>query len=253
VDGDKIVVTPGGSKGTVAALDKKTGDVLWRSKGFTDGAQYASLMIGNAGGVKQYVQMTGASVAGVAADDGRLLWRFARSGPVAAVPTVIIKDDFVFATSGYGAGCNLIKVTRAGDKFTADEVYANSDMTNHHGGVVLVGDHLYGYSDKGGWVCMEFKTGKVAWSENRKLDKGCLTCANGMLYLYGQKAGTCVLIEASPDGWKEHGRFSIPKQTKIRSHSGGIWTHPVIANGKLYLRDQDLVFAFDVRGNASGQ
>jgi hypothetical protein len=253
VDGDRVVVTPGGSKGAIAALDKKTGDVVWRSKGFTDGAQYGSLMVGNAGGVKQYVQMTGSSVAGVAADDGRLLWRFERSGPIAAVPSVILKDDFVFATSGYSAGCHLIKVTRVGDKFDAEKVYANGDMTNHHGGVVLVGDHLYGYSDKGGWVCMEFATGKVAWSENRKLDKGSLTCVNGMLYLYGQSKGKCVLIEASSAGWKEHGSFSIPKQSKIRSQRGGIWTHPVVANGRLFLRDQDLLFAFDVRANGSGQ
>ena len=109
-------------------------------------------MIGNAAGVKQYVQMTAASVAGVAADDGRLLWRFARSGRI-TVPSVTLKDDLVFATSGYNVGCHLIKVTRDGDKFHADQVYASPNMTNHHGGVVLVGDHLYGYSDKGGWVC----------------------------------------------------------------------------------------------------
>jgi len=246
VDGDKVVVTPGGPKGAIAALDKKNGEVLWRSKGFTDSAEYESLMIGNAGGVKQYVQMTAASVAGVAADDGRLLWRFERKARI-TVPSVILKDDFVFATSGYNVGCNLIKVTRDGDKFHADQVYASPNMTNHHGGVVLVGDHLYGYSDKGGWVCLEFKTGKVAWSENRKLDKGSLTCVDGMLYLYGQKDGTCVLIEASPTGWKEHGRFTIPKQTSIRAKSGGVWTHPVVANGRLYLRDQDLIFAFDVK------
>jgi outer membrane protein assembly factor BamB len=252
VDGDKVVVTPGGSKGAIAALDKKTGDVLWRSKGFTDGAQYGSLMIGHAGGVKQYVQMTGSSVAGVAAADGRLLWQFARQGRIAAVPSVIVKDDFVFASSGYGAGCSLIKLTRDGDKFKADEVYANKDMTNHHGGVVLVGDYLYGYSDKGGWVCMEFKTGRVAWS-GKKLGKGSLTCADGMLYLYDENNGTCALIEASPAGWKEHGRFRIPKEAKGRPGRAAIRTHPVVANGRLYLRDQELIFAFDVKAATSAQ
>jgi outer membrane protein assembly factor BamB len=246
VDGDKVVVTPGGAKGAIAALDKKTGDVLWRSKGFTDGAQYSSLMIGNACGVKQYVQMTDASVVGVAADDGRLLWQFKRAAKI-TVPSVILKDDYVFVTSGYNMGCNLIKVTRDGDKFNANEVYANLNMTNHHGGVVLIGDHLYGYSDGKGWECMDFKTGKVAWSENKKLDKGSLTCADGMLYLYGQKDGTCVLVEPSLTEWKEHGRFTIPKQTKIRAKQGGVWTHPVVSNGRLFLRDQDLLFAFDVK------
>jgi outer membrane protein assembly factor BamB len=253
VDGDKVVVTPGGAKGAIAALDKKTGDVLWQSKAFTDGAQYSSLVIGNAGGIRQYVQMTGSSVAGVAAADGRLLWQFACRNPTAAVPTPVVRDDLVYSTSGYDAGCRLLKVTRDGDgKEKAEEVYANRAMTNHHGGVVKVGDHLYGYSERGGWVCQDFKTGKVIWKED-KLGKGSLTCADGLLYLYSEDEGTCALIEASPDGWKEHGRFTIPRQTKLSRKSGQIWTHPVVANGRLYLRDQDLIFAFDVKATASAQ
>ena len=254
VDDDKVVVTPGGAKGAVAALDKKTGDVRWRSKEFTDGAQYSSLVIGNAGKIRQYVQMTGSSVAGVAADDGRLLWRFACDNPTAAIPTPIVQDDLVYSTSGYKAGCRLVKVTRDGDgKEQAEEVYANDDMSNHHGGVVKVGDYLYGHSDNNGsWMCQEFKTGKVVWKSN-KLGKGSLTCADGMLYLYSEGDGTCALVEASPSDWKEHSRFKIPRQTKLNRKGGHIWTHPVVANGRLYLRDQDLIFAFDVKAAASGQ
>jgi hypothetical protein len=119
-------------------------------------------------------------------------------------------------------------------------------MVNHHGGVVLVGNHLYGYSDGKGWVCQEFKSGDVLWAD-KKLEKGSLTCADGHLYCFGESTGTCKLIEASPKGWNECGSFSIPKQTQIRSKSGKIWTHPVVANGRLYLRDQDLIFCFDVK------
>jgi len=253
VDGDKVVVTPGGGKGAIAALDKKSGDVLWQSKGFTDGAQYSSLVISNAAGIKQYVQMTATSVAGVAADDGRLLWRHECGNPVAAVPTPIVQDDLVYSMSGYGAGCRLVKVMPKGDgKQKEEEVYANKAISNHHGGVVKVGDYLYGYSDNGDWMCQEFKTGKVAWKE-RKLGKGCLTCADDRLYLCSEDDGTCVLIEPSPDGWKEHGRFKIPQQTKLKRKSGHIWTHPVVANGRLFLRDQELIFAFDVRAAGSGQ
>ncbi|HEX5272828.1 MAG TPA: PQQ-binding-like beta-propeller repeat protein [Gemmataceae bacterium] len=255
IDGDKVVVTPGGGKGAVAALDKKTGEVvIWRSKGFTDGAQYSSLVISNAGGVKQYVQMTGQCVAGVAADDGRLLWRHDCKNPTAAIPTPIVDGNFVWSTSGYGAGCRLVEVDPAGaGKVAAKEVYANKDMSDHHGGVVKVGDYLYGHSNNGGWMCMKFDDGKVVWKENKKLGKGCLTCAGDRLYLYSEGDGTCVLIEPSPDGWKEHGRFKIPEQTKLPRQGGHIWTHPVVANGRLYLRDQDLIFAFDVRTKAAGQ
>jgi outer membrane protein assembly factor BamB len=248
IDGDKLLCTPGGPKGAVAALDKKTGDVLWRSTDFTDRAGYSSLVIGQAGGMRQYVQMTGESVAGVAADNGRLLWRFPCTNRTAAIPTPVVRDDYVYSTSGYGAGCRLLKIVADGNnKLKAEEVYANKAMTNHHGGVVLVGEDVYGYSDDGSaWICQDFKTGKVVWKE-KKLGKGSLTCADGLLYCYAEKDGTCVLIDASPDGWKEHGRFTIPRQAKDRPSGAAIRTHPVVANGKLYLRDQELLFCYDVK------
>jgi len=249
VDGDQVVVTPGGRKGTLAALNKKTGDILWQSKDLTDPAHYSSIVVGHIGGVKQYVQMTAKSVAGVSAD-GKLLWRHERNGKTAAIPTPIVKDNYVYVTSGYGVGCNLYKIT-AGDAasgFKAEEVYADAKtMENKHGGVLLVGDYLYGYSDssRGGWVCQEFLTGKVVWN-NPGVGKGSVTCADGMLYCYAERNGEVGLVEASPAGYKDHGTFRIPEQTKIRSSRGGIWTHPTVANGKLYLRDQDLIFCYDV-------
>jgi outer membrane protein assembly factor BamB len=253
VDGDKVLITPGGGKGAIAALDKKTGEVIWRSKGFTDGAQYSSLVIANAGKIKQYVQMTGQSVAGVAADDGRLLWRHECKNPTAAIPTPIVDKDQVYSTSGYSAGCRLVEVSADGSgKETVREVYANKDMSNHHGGVIKVGDYLYGHSDNGGWMCQNFADGKVVWKD-KKLGKGCLTCADDRLYLYSENDGTCVLIEPTKEGWKEHGRFKIPQQTTLPRKSGHIWTHPVVANGRLYLRDQELIFAFDVKAKASAQ
>jgi outer membrane protein assembly factor BamB len=251
IDGDRLACTPGGGQGAVAALDKKTGEVLWRGKDFTDGAQYSSLVVGTIGGVRQYVQMTGQSVAGVAADDGRLLWHFACSNPVAAVPTPIVQGDNVFTTSGYNAGCRLLRISAAGGKFRAEQVYANGNLVNHHGGAVLVGEHVYGFSDGKGWVCLDFKTGKIVWKQG-KLGKGSLTCADGRLYCYSD-TGTAVLLDASPAGWQEHGRFDIPEKTKVeRQYEPNIWTHPVVANGRLYLRDQDLLFCYDVKDHTAG-
>jgi len=247
VDGDAVVCTPGGKQGTLAALDKNTGEVRWRSTEFTDDAGYSSLVVSEAGGIRQYVQRTGASVSGVAAKDGRLLWRFPHAARTAAIPTPIVSENYVFSTSGYGAGCVLIKLMPINNGIKAEKVYANSDMTNHHGGVVKVGDYVYGYSDRGGWTCMEFMTGKVVWKETRKLGKGSITAADGRLYCYSENDGTVALIEASPEGWKESGRFKIPKQTKLPRKSGHIWTHPVVANGRLYLRDQDLIFCYQVK------
>ncbi|HZY86611.1 MAG TPA: PQQ-binding-like beta-propeller repeat protein [Gemmataceae bacterium] len=251
VDGDKLVCTPGGRLGTVAAFDKKTGAPVWRCEGLKDNAAYSSLVVANFGGTRQYVLRTDASVAGVAAKDGKLLWRIARSGPVAAIPTPVVFTDHVYVTSGYGAGCALIHVTKDGDKFRADEVYANRNMTNHHGGVVLVDGHVYGYSDGKGWVCQDVLKGNLVWQERSKLDKGSVTCADGQLYCYSEVDGTLVLVPATTAGWKEDGRLKLPRASTLErprsQRTKNVWTHPVVANGRLYLRDQDLIFCFDVK------
>jgi outer membrane protein assembly factor BamB len=252
VDGDRLVCTPGGSKGTFAALDKKTGKVIWRSKDLTEEAAYSSVIVAEAGGVKQYVQMTSNGVVGVAADDGRPLWRSDQSANrTAVIPTPIFHDGCVYVTSGYGAGCGLLKLIPDGQgAIKTETVYSNKSMKNQHGGVVLLGDYLYGYSDGNGWVCQEFKTGKTVWA-HKGIGKGSLTYADGHLYCYSESNGTVVLVEATPAGWKEKGRFKIPRETALRSPSGKIWTHPVVANGRLYLRDQDLLFCFDIKDRAA--
>jgi len=117
--------------------------------------------------------------------------------------------------------------------------------------VVLVGDNIYGYSDGRGWICQKFETGTLVWSEKGKLGRGSLTCVDGHFYLYGEDEGTAVLLQANPESWKENGRFSLPRQSQRHKPNGKIWTHPVVANGRLYLRDQELLFCFDVRDRAS--
>lgn len=255
VDGDRLICSPGGKRGTLAALDKKTGQVIWRSEGLTDLAAYSSIIVAEVGNVRTYVQMTREGVVGVAARDGKFLWRSSiGANRTAVIPTPVYADGTVYATSGYGSGCGLLKLTPDGaGGIKAAEVYRNKNMTNQHGGVILVDGTLYGYSDSNGWMGQDFKTGEIVWpkADRRKLGKGSQTFADGMLYCYAESDGTVVLIDASPKGWQEHGRFKIPKQSEIRSRRGKHWTHPVVANGRLYLRDQDLIFCFDVK--AGGQ
>jgi outer membrane protein assembly factor BamB len=252
VDGNQVICTPGGSKGTLAALDRQSGKLIWQSKELTDLAAYSSCIVAEVGGLRQYIQVTGSAVAGVAAKDGRLLWRYPKDDfRTAVVPTPIFHDNQVYVTAGYGSGCALLKLTPNGNGTKAEKVYANKNMTNHHGGVVRVGEYVYGFSDsERNWICQNFQTGETVWSGQKKLGKGSLTCADGHLYCYSESDGTLVLVEASPKGWKEDGRFKIPRETTIRSSSGKIWTHPVVANGRLYLRDQDLIFCFDVQNGA---
>ncbi len=243
VDGDQLVCTPGGKDGAVVALNKKTGALIWRSKEFTDSPHYSSLIVEEIGGVRQYIQLTEQSVAGVAAVDGKLLWRAPRKGRVAVIPSPVYKDGLLYVTSGYGVGCNLFKITAAAGKFSAEQVYENKAMANHHGGVIEYGGYIYGHSDSKGWVCQDMKTGEVKWAEKEKLGKGSIFCADGRFYLRQEdKKGTVVLIEISPEGFKEHGRFDQPERTSKNS-----WVHPVVAGGKLYLRDQDLLLCYNVK------
>lgn len=242
VDGNKVIVTPGGKNGAIVALDKKTGAVLWRATEYTDRAEYSSLITESIGGVRQYIQLTGESVAGVAAADGKLLWRAPRRGSTAIITTPVYHNGHVYVTSGYGVGCNLFKITKTGAGFQTEQVYANKEMANHHGGVIRVGDHIYGHSDSKGWICQKFLTGEVVWSSN-KIGKGSITCADGRFYLRSEGGkGTVALIEATPEAYKETGRFEQPERSGQNS-----WAHPVIANGKLYLRDQDLLLCYDVK------
>jgi outer membrane protein assembly factor BamB len=275
VDDEHLVCTPGGPQGTLAALDKKTGKVVWRSQALKDKATYSSLCLLKVGGVRQYVTQTfgaegeapepGASatgvpaVVGVASGDGKLLWRqpFPSGSYYELTPTPVVHGDLAYVT-GEAVGCQLLMVTPgAKDKFAVKEQYKATKtrklMESWHGGVVLVGKHIYGHSHGRGWICQDLKSGKAAWQERSKLpgSSGTLIYGDGRLYLLSDE-GVAVLLRPSPDGWHETGRFELPQKSKLRegrptSSQAGIWTHPAIANGRLYLRDQELLFCYDIR------
>jgi outer membrane protein assembly factor BamB len=246
LDDGKLIVTPGGDGGAIVALDPATGKDLWRSKDLKNPAQYSSVIVAEVDGKRQYIQLFMNAVAGVDAKSGELLWTSPwPGGRTAVIPTPIYHDGHVYITSGYGAGSKLVSI-KGGE---ATDVWDNKVMKNHHGGVVLVDGHLYGFSDGGGVICQNFKTGEQVWNERGEgIQKGAVHYADGMLYCLDEQEGSVFLIEASPKGYKEHGRFSLPRETELRKGTRGlVWTHPVVINGKLYLRDQDLMFCFDVK------
>jgi outer membrane protein assembly factor BamB len=245
IDGDKLICVPGGKRGLFAALDKKTGKVLWRSQDIADQVSYSSPVAAEIGGVRQYVQVTNKGIVGVAAADGKLLWNHKREYEDVAIATPLVRDNFVFATVGFNEGCDLIKIAAKDGSFSAGKVYSNKEMQSRDGGVVLVGDNIFGFSEKGGWMAMDFKTGAVRWSEPG-IGRGSLTVAGGRLYCVAEKRGLVALVEPSADQWIEKSRFTLPRESKKRLPSGGLWTHPVVANGRLYVRDQELLFCFSV-------
>jgi outer membrane protein assembly factor BamB len=239
-----VVCTPGGGQGTMAAFDKNTGAKVWQSSEWHDPAQYSSIIAVTHNGGRQLIQLTMQNVAGVNAADGKLLWQSPfPDGKTAVIPTPLFSEGEVFVAAGYNAGCKAVKIGE-GNKVT--DLYSNKDLVNHHGGVILHKGYVYGFSDGKGWTCMDFKTGEVKWAEKKALTKGAIHCCNDQLYLLEENTGTVVLIDASPGGWNERGRFILSPQTTQRKKDGKVWTHPVVSNGKLFLRDQELLFCFDV-------
>ncbi len=254
VDGNNVICSPGGENGTLAALDKKTGEVRWRSKELLDPASYSSVVVSEAGGVRQYVQLTGSGVAGVAAKDGKLLWRVDGEGyKVAVIPTAVVSGDYVYATTDYGAKCMLLKLSKSGDGIKAEKVYSNKNLENHHGGVILHDGHVFGShgnannKDRMAFVCQDMLKGDVTWRNDKAIEPSSIAYADGNFYCYGQQTGTMVRVAATAKGFEERDRFTIPKESSKRSPQGAIWTHPVIANGKLYLRDQELLYCYAIK------
>ncbi len=144
----------------------------------------------------------------------------------------------------------MIKISKAEDgKYTAEKVYSNRNMKNSIGGFVLHDNHIFGTSERRGWVCQDFMTGKIAWYQraNKSVGDGSLILADGQLYLYGEKTSEVSLIEASTEKWLQKGRFALPKSSQNIPASGKNWTRPVIADGKLYLRDQELLFCYQIQ------
>jgi prepilin-type processing-associated H-X9-DG protein len=254
VDGDKLVCTPGGKDATIVALNKKTGAAVWKcgipdiGKRGKDGAGYSSIVVSEAGGVRQYVQMLGRGAVGVAADDGRFLWGYNRiANGTANISNPQARGDHVFVTTAYGTGSALLKLV-SGDKKTvkAEEVYFLEAKTfeNHHGGVVLVGDHVYGGSggNRGAPTCLELLTGKIAWKEKAPAKgSAAVLYADGHV-LFRYDSGPLYLVEATPKAFTVKGRFE-PEKGK-----GPAWPHPVIHDGKLYLRHHDLLLCYALRG-----
>lgn len=252
IDGNTLLCTPGGTSDTVVALDKLTGSKIWscdvpdfgpRGK---NGAGYSSIIISEACGRKQYVQLYGRGVFGIDAKTGKFLWGYNRvANGTANIPTPIARNDYIFCSTGYGTGSALLHLVKDGDGIKAEEKYFldGNKLQNHHGGLVLVGDYIYGGhgNNNGIPVCVEMLTGKIMWKQESRPGRGsaAVVAADGQLYFRYQD-GTMALIAATPDGYKLNGKFAVPDSQPPS------WAHPVVTGGKLYLREQEQLFVYDV-------
>jgi outer membrane protein assembly factor BamB len=242
IDGDKVIVTPGGKDATMVAYNKKNGELIWKAAvPQNDAAHYSSAIIAEVSGVRQYIQFTNKGVVSVAATDGKFLWRYDHPhNGTANCSTPIYFDGQIFAASAYGTGGGAAKLTKDTDSWKADEVWFTKKIENHHGGVVLIDGYLYG-SNQGLLTCLDWKTGEVKW-DSRAPGKGSIAFADGRIYYRNEGEGSISLVEATPEKYVEKGKFKQPERSNKNA-----WAHPVIANGKLYLRDQDLMLCYDIK------
>lgn len=239
VDGNRVIVTPGGRGASIVALDKMTGTTIWTSKELSDEAGYASPVVADVQGIRTVMTLTAEAGVGVRASDGKLMWRYrAAANDTANIATPIFFDNKVFYSSDYGTGGGLLGLRAEGGEVKAQEIYFTREMQNHHGGVVLVNGYLYGYNNAI-LTCLEFSTGKMAW-RNRAVGKGSVTYADGNLYIVGEDF-VVGLVEATPAGYREKGRF------EIRDQGLPAWAHPVVSGGRLYIRNQGILASYDVR------
>ena len=232
---DRILINAGGP---IVALKKSDGSEIWKTD-LRDPAGYSSAVLHEIGGIREAIFFTHQRVSGVDVNSGRRLWSYDDvANDVANIATPIVRDNHVFVSSDYGTGAALLELTASDGGIRAKQVYFTRDMRNHHASSVLVGDHLFGFSSAI-LTAMNFKTGQVAWRD-RSVGKGSLVYADERLYLYSE-GGTVGLAEANPSVYREHGRF------QIRTGNLPTWSHPVVSGGKLFLRDQDAVYAYDVK------
>ncbi|MEX2300269.1 MAG: PQQ-binding-like beta-propeller repeat protein [Bryobacterales bacterium] len=251
VDGDVLVATPGGSEATLVALNKKTAAVIWKSAvPGGDAAAYASAIVTDAGGRKQYVQFLDKGVVGVDAKTGEFLWRYEKTstGP-ANIPDPIAHGGYIYSANARRFGGGLVQLHATADGVTAEEVYFARGVPHTLGGQVLLDTYLYGTTSEG-MVAAKFLTGEVAW-QAESVGAGAVLYADGRFYVHGEN-GDVALVEATPEAYREKGRFTPPNQPEHpRGPREAAWAHPVVANGRLYLRDLGTLWCYDVSDSGS--
>lgn len=244
VDGNKVIVCPGSETAAMVALDKKTGATLWKSAIPGEKvASYASAIAVELDGVRQYVQHLSKSLVGVEAASGKLLWRFDKTFDTQFQMhafTPIAAGNMVYSAAATAGG--VAKIAAAAGSFTADPVYVERKGYSGLGGAVKVGNYLYG-TNRATLFCSDFATGKVLWDE-RSVGSAAVCSADGLLFLHGDN-GEVALVEATPTGYKEKGRFSPPNQPDRGQAKA--WAYPIIAGGKLYIRDMGCLWCYDIK------
>lgn len=245
-DKDSLIFTTGGSGGLFTSVDPATGKVKWRSANLKIQATYGSVAVGEFDGMRQYMVMTQNGAAAVKASDGVTAWQYKREAdyPDIVAGTPVVTPSGIYISAGYGGEATLLKPTAKG----VEAVWSAKEISSNLGGFVISGKHAFGFHGKRSWACQELENGNVAWTGKRNaLGSGSAILADGKLIAMAEDTGAVAMIQADPAGYKELSRFTLPVESAIRKTSGRRWTHPVLSDGNLFLRDQELLFCYKIR------
>jgi outer membrane protein assembly factor BamB len=248
VEGDELLITPGGRNGLAAGLDKITGKVRWQTKELAEQCTYASPIVATAAGVRQYIVPRQGGAVGIEPKTGKVLWTYktARPWPDIVAPTPLFRDDQVYLTAWFG-GSDVFKIEKDAAGLKTTRTWANMNLSNAHGGVILQDDYLYGAQELRSWRCLDFKTGERKWEDMESVGPGSIVAVDGMMLILSQDTNIVSLVQMSPAGMKVTGQFPLPTISKLRKPEAKAFSHLVVAGGRLYVREQEMLFCYDLK------
>ena len=248
IDGNKLYFTTGGPETMTIALDKKNGNLIWKSESLNDNPAYVSPILINHSGKKLIVNVSASYIFAVDPSTGKIVWKIkhldinAEKAEEIKCVTPVYYDGKIYVTGGYDHGGIMLSLTDGGNKATV--AWTDQLLDVHHGGVVLVNGFIYGSNwlsnNDGNWCCIDWNTGAKKW-ENHWKCKGSIISAEGLLYIYDERSGYVGLVRADPE------KFDLISSFKISKGSGPFWAHPVIHYGKLYIRHGKALMVYNIK------
>ncbi|HLN54826.1 MAG TPA: PQQ-binding-like beta-propeller repeat protein [Bacteroidales bacterium] len=249
VSGNMVIVSPSGSKASMAAFNINDGKVVWEAQPLGQEPQYINPKIIDYAGKKMIINVFGKDIVAVDASNGKILWKvdYEAANSVAGgrknhAITPVYKDGHILIANGYG--WVALKLKLSADGSSAEKVWENRNFDPQLGGIVLLGDHLYASNHQaqpaGSWICVDWNSGKTLWTAKWNA-QGSVISADGMLYLFEEKAGNVALVRPDPS------KLDIVSEFRISKGSGPFWAHPVIKNGRLYIRHGEALMVYNIK------
>ena len=245
-----VIASPGGKKASMVAFNINDGKVIWEAEPLGQEPQYVNPLLIEYAGKKMIVNVMGTYIFAVDSKDGKILWKVnypeinAATGRVMKnhASTPVYRDGCILIADGYNWVALKLKLSADGN--SVEIVWENRNFDPQLGGVVLLGNNIFGTTHMSKpvdmWTCVDWTTGKTLWT-TKWYSRGSLISADGMLYFFEEKSGHVALV--NPDASK----LDVISEFQVTKGEGPFWAHPVINKGKLYIRHGDVLLAYLIK------